>query len=267
MPLEGSCHCKSIRFRVEASGPYPFVRCYCSICRKTAGGGGYAINLGARNDTLRVEGAENLRVYNAKLYDEGDEGEVPASEAERNFCGLCGSFLWLFSPSYPNLVHPFASAVDTQLPKPSERFHTMLDSAAPWVESPTNRTRDTSRNTRTRRWKTGTAATASSVKGIWRAADAGKACPRCASTPRERLVEARVRVRFHRPLTLLVPHALRDGIASTRSSSLLVPPHFPAERPRYQRTVSRIACLSGVAWPPKALAKSEWSTRKGSSNS
>jgi len=23
------------------------MRCYCSICRKTAGGGGYAINLGA----------------------------------------------------------------------------------------------------------------------------------------------------------------------------------------------------------------------------
>jgi hypothetical protein len=99
-------------------------------------GGGYAINLGARNDTLRVEDAENLRVYNAKLYDEGDEGEVPASEAERNFCGMCGSFLWLFSPSYPDLVHPFASAVDTPLPKPSERFHIMLDYAAPWVEIP-----------------------------------------------------------------------------------------------------------------------------------
>lgn len=136
MLLEGSCHCKSVRFRVDAPEPYPFVRCYCSICRKTAGAGGYAINLGARDDTLEVEGTENLRVYNAKLYDEGSDDEVPASEAERNFCGLCGSFLWLYSPAYPELVYPFASAIDTPLPKPPERYHIMLDYAAPWVEIP-----------------------------------------------------------------------------------------------------------------------------------
>lgn len=136
MQLEGSCHCKSVRFRVDAPEPYPFVRCYCSICRETAGGGGYAVNLGARNDTLEIEGGENLRVYNARLYDEGEDDEAPASEAERNFCGHCGSFLWLFSPGYPELVHPFASAIDTPLPKPPERFHIMLDYAASWVEIP-----------------------------------------------------------------------------------------------------------------------------------
>ena len=135
MKLEGSCHCGAVRFRVESSTPYPYQACYCSICRKTAGGGGYAINLGADSRTLEVEGEENLRIYNAKLYDRGEE-EVPASEAERNFCGLCGSFLWLFSPSYPELVHPFASAVDTPLPKPPEHIRIMLNYAAPWCEIP-----------------------------------------------------------------------------------------------------------------------------------
>ena len=91
MLLEGSCHCGAVRFRVESPEPYPFMYCYCSICRKTAGGGGYAINLGALTNTLEVEGEENLRVYNAKLYDrEATEG-VPISEVERNFCGSCGS--------------------------------------------------------------------------------------------------------------------------------------------------------------------------------
>jgi hypothetical protein len=85
--------------------------CYCSICRKTAGGGGYAINLGALSETLEVEGGEHLRVYNARLNDRGEE--APASEAERNFCGLCGSALWVYDPNWPELVHPFASAVDT----------------------------------------------------------------------------------------------------------------------------------------------------------
>jgi hypothetical protein len=71
MLLEGSCHCGAVRFRVESPEPYPFMYCYCSICRKTAGGGGYAINRGALSGTLEVEGEENLRVYNAKLYDRG----------------------------------------------------------------------------------------------------------------------------------------------------------------------------------------------------
>ena len=137
MLLEGSCHCKAVRFRVESDTFYPYQACYCSICRKTAGGGGYAINLGADANTLEVEGAENLSVYHAKLYDRGGPDGVPASEAERNFCRLCGSALWLFSPGYPDLVHPFASAVDTPLPKPPERVRLMLNYAAPWCEIPT----------------------------------------------------------------------------------------------------------------------------------
>src|SRR3712207_7198099 len=44
-----------------------FMRCYCSICRKTAGGGGYAINLGALSETLEVEGEESICVYQAHI--------------------------------------------------------------------------------------------------------------------------------------------------------------------------------------------------------
>jgi hypothetical protein len=50
MKLNGSCHCGAVRFSVQSPHPYPFTPCYCSICRKTAGGGGYAINLGADYD-------------------------------------------------------------------------------------------------------------------------------------------------------------------------------------------------------------------------
>jgi hypothetical protein len=45
MLLEGSCHCGAVNFRVESETPYQ--ACYCSICRKTAGGGGYSINHGS----------------------------------------------------------------------------------------------------------------------------------------------------------------------------------------------------------------------------
>ena len=45
MRLEGSCRCGAISFSVNSHTPYPYQRCYCSICRKSAGGGGYAINI------------------------------------------------------------------------------------------------------------------------------------------------------------------------------------------------------------------------------
>jgi len=136
MLLEGSCHCGAVRFRVESETPYPYQACYCTICRKTAGGGGFAINLGGDANTLEVEGGENLSVYNAKLYDEGGPDEVPISEAERNFCKHCGSSLWLYDPGYPDLIHPFASAIDTPLPKPPEHVRLMLNYAPSWCEIP-----------------------------------------------------------------------------------------------------------------------------------
>jgi len=65
MKLEGSCHCGAVRFTLLSRHPYPFARCYCSICRKTAGGGGYAINLGGEYATLEIEGRKHICVYQA----------------------------------------------------------------------------------------------------------------------------------------------------------------------------------------------------------
>jgi hypothetical protein len=105
------------------------MHCYCSICRKTAGGGGYAINLWGDAATLTVEGEADLTVYQARI-----GGAL--SPARRHFCKRCGSALWAFDPRWPELVHPFASAIDTPLPKPPERQHILLGSAAPWVAVP-----------------------------------------------------------------------------------------------------------------------------------
>ena len=45
MKLNGSCHCGTVKFEVESRTPQPFMHCYCTICRKTQGGGGYTINI------------------------------------------------------------------------------------------------------------------------------------------------------------------------------------------------------------------------------
>lgn len=135
MQLKGSCHCGQVGFRLESAHPYPFNLCYCSICRKTAGGGGYAINLGGEFETFEVTGEEHTSVYQAMVTDP-DSGARVKSPAQRHFCHVCGSALWAWDPRWPELVHPFASAIDTELPVPPERTHLMLASRASWVEVP-----------------------------------------------------------------------------------------------------------------------------------
>jgi hypothetical protein len=133
MKLEASCHCGGVRFSLCSAHPYPFNYCYCSICRKTAGGGGYAINLGAENSTLQVQGEENITVYRARIRDQ-ESGVTTESPARRHFCSICGSALWAWDPRWPELIHPFASAIDTDLPTPPERTHLMVASKASWIE-------------------------------------------------------------------------------------------------------------------------------------
>ena len=123
MLLKGSCHCGAVRFSVQSETPYPYMHCYCSICRKTAGGGGYAINVMGKAETMKVKG--RTRIYHATR-----------GGPDRHFCPKCGSALWLRDRRWAQWVYPFASAIDTKLPAPNERQHIMLDSKASWVPVP-----------------------------------------------------------------------------------------------------------------------------------
>ena len=130
--LSGSCHCKSVTFTVKSSEPVPFNRCYCTVCRKTAGAGGFAINIGADFKTLEIKGREHIRVYRARIPDP-KTGEITVSKGERSFCESCGSALWAWDPDWPDLVHPHASAIDTDLPVPPFNWHMMLGSKVSWA--------------------------------------------------------------------------------------------------------------------------------------
>ena len=131
--LDGSCRCGAVRFSVTSHTPVPYQLCYCSICRKQQGGGGYATNLGADATSLTVEGEEQLGLYRARIEDD-EHPTCKLSSGERRFCRECGSALWLFDPNWPELVHPFASAIDSELPPPPSRVHLMLKYKAGWVE-------------------------------------------------------------------------------------------------------------------------------------
>ncbi|MGD8558760.1 MAG: GFA family protein [Gammaproteobacteria bacterium] len=136
MKIEGSCYCQAVRYSVESYTLYPYMRCYCSFCRKTGGSGGYGINIMARADSLSIEGEQSLYYHHGMEHDP-DTDALVENENRRYFCRHCGSPLWSADPRWGQWIYPFAGSVDTPLPKPPELVHIMLDFAAPWVEVPT----------------------------------------------------------------------------------------------------------------------------------
>jgi len=130
--LKGSCHCGAVRFSFRSETPYPYLWCYCSICRKTAGGGGYAINIMGIASSLEVEGRRHLGVYRAKL----SPRAKTRSPGKRYFCRRCASVLWVQDRRWKDWIYPFASAIDTKLPMPKQRQHIFLESKPAWVEVP-----------------------------------------------------------------------------------------------------------------------------------
>ncbi|HUS53429.1 MAG TPA: GFA family protein [Thermohalobaculum sp.] len=131
MRLEGSCHCGCVRFSLDASSPVPYLRCFCSICRKTAGSAGFGINLGGWVKGMVVEGAKHICVYDPT----GDRTEGSTNGSGRRFCGNCGSPLWNWDGRWPDFIHPNAGAIDTPLPTPPAHVDMMLGSAVAWARS------------------------------------------------------------------------------------------------------------------------------------
>ena len=130
MLLKGSCQCGKVRFTVESETPYPFMNCYCSICRKLTGGP-YGCNIMGKRPTLKVTGSRFLREYHARLRKAGARTRI--SGGQRMFCGECGTHLYVLDDQWPEGVWPSAAAIDTPLPVPPERVHLMVNYKPDWV--------------------------------------------------------------------------------------------------------------------------------------
>lgn len=138
MLLEGSCHCGVVAFSANSHACHPYMYCYCSICRKLGGGGGYGINISADYETLNLRGEDHLGKYQAWMDPERSE----RSPGFRIFCRECGTALWVWDPRWPEIFHPYASCIDTALPTPPERNHIFVEHAPAWVPIPENSDRD-----------------------------------------------------------------------------------------------------------------------------
>jgi hypothetical protein len=133
MLIEGSCHCKAVRFRLESHTPVPFMACCCSACRKTAGS---AAGIMGTTESFVVEGEEHVGTYRVRVDDPEAPGGFRLGPIRRVFCRECGSALWGYNPEWGDLVYPVATAVDTPLLQPKDRTFVFVGSKAPWVELP-----------------------------------------------------------------------------------------------------------------------------------
>ncbi|WRT70337.1 uncharacterized protein IL334_007335 [Kwoniella shivajii] len=124
--LEGSCHCKAVKYTVESNTPVPYQLCQCSICRKVGGYMG-SINLMGNTKTLNiVRGEDKIKQYTAvKSFDENDKPKEMCN-SQRNFCSECSSMLWLYDDEWPDWVYPFASSIDKPDPLPNVPKETTL---------------------------------------------------------------------------------------------------------------------------------------------
>jgi len=104
--------------------------CYCSICRKT-GGSAFGCNIMGIRKTLRVRGKARLVAYHARIREPGKKPVV--SGAERWFCAVCGSHLYLTDDRWPDGIWPYVSAIDTPLPKPRRPISIMTRFKPSWV--------------------------------------------------------------------------------------------------------------------------------------
>jgi hypothetical protein len=101
--LEGSCRCGTVRFVFDRHPPYPTSAAIARFVAKTPA---------------------------AAVMRSTSWGSPPA---ERHFCRLCGAPLWVSDRQWPELIHPFASAIDTSLPATPATVHILLRDKASWL--------------------------------------------------------------------------------------------------------------------------------------
>ena len=74
------------------------------------------------------------RKYTA-IKDRGTPNEERCT-SKRSFCSNCSTMLWVWDYHWPELIHPFASAIDTELPAADEMVCIMEGSKPAWARWP-----------------------------------------------------------------------------------------------------------------------------------
>ncbi|KAK1922019.1 Mss4-like protein [Papiliotrema laurentii] len=116
--LEGSCHCRAVKYTVESNTPVPFCLCQCSICRKVGGYMGSVNIMGNYNTFKILRGEDKIKVYQGALEFDANDKPTKPGNSKRSFCSNCSSMLWNYHDEWPEWIYPFASTIDKPNPLP-----------------------------------------------------------------------------------------------------------------------------------------------------
>ncbi|MFZ5891912.1 MAG: GFA family protein [Myxococcota bacterium] len=115
---QGSCLCGNVRY--ELSGELgDFGYCHCKSCRKASGSGHGANAPIERKDFHLQGGADTLREF------ESSPGKF------RVFCSRCGSPIYAYLASSPDVLRIRLGSLDTPFTK-QPRAHTFVSDKAAW---------------------------------------------------------------------------------------------------------------------------------------
>jgi hypothetical protein len=116
----GGCLCRAVTFVVDAASKW-CAHCHCSVCRR-AHGAGFVTWLGCVEDAVRIDDSEEmLRWFRS------------SPEAERGFCGRCGSTLFFRSGRWPGELHIAYGNLDDRADRVPQA-HVFWESHVDWIE-------------------------------------------------------------------------------------------------------------------------------------
>ena len=126
MRLDGSCHCGARAVSRRIAHAVSFHALLLLDLPQDAGRRRLRDQHHGRRVHARASAAEVGERLSRPHREPGDTRKR-LSPARRHFCRRCSSALWVSDPRWAQWVYPFASAIDTPLPKPPEEVELMLE--------------------------------------------------------------------------------------------------------------------------------------------
>jgi hypothetical protein len=115
--LTGGCHCGHIRYAIDGER-FDQTLCHCTICRGTSGAPAVAW-FTVRTPSFQVTAGALTRYRSSP-------------EAERGFCGACGTQITFQSEASPDEIDVTTASLDDPAAEPP-RDHTFVRSRVPWL--------------------------------------------------------------------------------------------------------------------------------------
>jgi hypothetical protein len=118
MSFQGSCLCKKITYAIDGELS-EFGYCHCKSCQK-ASGSAYGANAGVNRDHFTLSDPDSLlREYES------------SPDKVRTFCSNCGSPIYAYLRSSPDLIRIRLGTLDSSFAK-TVKAHTFVSEKASW---------------------------------------------------------------------------------------------------------------------------------------